>query len=197
MELKKFKKSKYIITTKNINSKAARLLSKKKIIARCSGKAEFGARSLGNRSILSHPGDSDMKKIINEKIKNRDFWMPFAATVLDKYAKKYFYLKGNIENYFYMTNCVNTKKEYVKKLTAAIHPYDETCRPQVLTKIVNSDYYDLIERFGKMSKTYALLNTSFNLHGSPLVNDEEDAVNVFKRTDLDALILGKYLIIKK
>ena len=89
------------------------------------------------------------------------------------------------------------KKEISKKLSAAIHPYDETCRPQIVTKIINSDYYDLIERFGKMSKTYALLNTSFNLHGSPLVNDEEDAVNVFKRTDLDALILGKYLIIKK
>jgi carbamoyltransferase len=195
--LKTFKKSKYIITTKNINSKAARLLSRKKIIGRCSGKAEFGARSLGNRSILSHPGDPDIKEIINEKIKNRDFWMPFAATILDKYAKKYFYLKGNIENYFYMTNCVNTKKEYQKKLSGAIHPYDKTCRPQVLTKLINSDYYDLIVRFGKISKTYALLNTSFNLHGFPLVNDEQDAVKVFKKTDLDALILGKYLIIKK
>jgi carbamoyltransferase len=96
-----------------------------------------------------------------------------------------------------MTNCVNTKKESVKKLSAAIHPYDETCRPQILTKFVNSDYYDLIERFGKISKTYALLNTSFNLHGCPLVNNEEDAIEVFKKTNLDALILGKYLIIKK
>ncbi len=195
--LKKINKSKYIITTKNINSEAAKLLNKKKIIARCSGKAEFGARSLGNRSILSHPGDPNMKKIINEKIKNRDFWMPFAATVLDKYAKKYFHLKGNIKNYFYMTNCVNTKKEFIKKLSAVIHPYDETCRPQVLTKIINSEYYDLINKFGKISNTYALLNTSFNLHGFPLVNNEKDAFLVFKETKLDALILGNYLIIKK
>lgn len=195
--LKTINKSKYTITTKNINSKAAKLLNNKKIIARCSGKAEFGARSLGNRSILSHPGDSDVKKIINEKIKNRDFWMPFAATVLDKYAKQYLHLNGNMENYFYMTNCVNTEKKSKIKLSAAIHPYDETCRPQVLTKLINSDYYDLIEQFGKISKTYALLNTSFNLHGYPLVNDEKDAVEVFRKTDLDALILGKYLIIKK
>jgi len=195
--LKKINKSKYTITKKNINSKAAMLLNCKKIIARCSGKAEFGARSLGNRSILSHPGDPDIKKVINEKIKNRDFWMPFAATILDKYARKYLDLKGNLKNYFYMTICANTNKNYIKKLSAAVHPYDYTCRPQVLTKTINSEYYDLINKFGKISNTYALLNTSFNLHGFPLVNSEKDAFLVFKKTKLDALILGKYLIIKK
>jgi carbamoyltransferase len=195
--IKKINKLKYIVTTKNINLKAAQILNNKKIIARCVGKAEFGARSLGNRSILCHPGNPDVKKIINEKIKNRDFWMPFAATVLDKCAKKYFYLKGNLENYFYMTNCVNTKKTSAKKISAGIHPYDETCRPQVLTELANPDYYNLIEQFGKISKIYALLNTSFNLHGHPLVNNERDAIKVLEKTDLDALILGKYLIVKK
>ena len=195
--LKKINKSKYTIITADINSKAAKLLNDKKIVARCYGKAEFGARSLGNRSILSHPGDPDIKKVINEKIKNRDFWMPFAATILDKYARKYLNLKGNLKNYFYMTNCANTNKNFIKKLSAAIHPYDYTCRPQILTKTINSEYYDLINKFGKISNTYALLNTSFNLHGFPLVNNEKDAFLVFKKTKLDALILGNYLIIKK
>jgi len=195
--LKTIDKSKYIISSININTKAAKLLNNKKIVARCCDRAEFGARSLGNRSILAHPGYPDIKKIINEKIKNRDFWMPFAATVLDKYAKKYFDLKGKSENYFYMTNCAHTKKIYKEKLSAAIHPYDETCRPQFLTKSINFDYYDLIEKFGTISKTYALLNTSFNLHGCPLVNNEQNAIKVFQETDLDALILGKFIIIKK
>lgn len=195
--LKKINKKQFKVIKKNINMVAAKLIQKKKVVARCVGRAEFGARSLGNRSILSHPGDPDIKKIINDKIKNRDFWMPFAATILDKYAKKYFDLRGNIENYFYMTNCVNTKKKYINKLSAAIHPYDYTCRPQILTMETNGEYYDLINKFGNITKTYALLNTSFNLHGFPLVNNESDAIKVFKKTKLDALILGKYLIIKK
>ena len=189
--------NKYQIYKKNINSIVAKLISKNLVIARCVGKAEFGARSLGNRSILSNPSNNDIKKIINEKIKNRDFWMPFASSVLDNYAKKYFVLNGNLENYFYMTNCVKTNVKYRKNLAAAIHPYDYTCRPQVLTKKINPDYYDLIEKYGKITETYALLNTSFNLHGFPLVNSEKDAMLVFKKTELDALILSKYLIIKK
>ena len=194
--LRKINNKKFKIVMKNINMVAAKLISKNKVVARCVGRAEFGARSLGNRSILAHPGVPDIKKIINDKIKNRDFWMPFAATILDKYSKKYFDLKGNIENYFYMTNCVNTKKKYIKKLSAAIHPYDYTCRPQILTRETNEEYYDLITKFGNITKIYALLNTSFNLHGFPLVNNESDAIKVFKKSKLDALILGKYLIIK-
>ena len=96
-----------------------------------------------------------------------------------------------------MTNCVKTNVKYRKNLAAAIHPYDYTCRPQVLTKKINPDYYDLIKKYGNITKTYALLNTSFNLHGFPLVNSEKDAILVFKKTALDALILGKYLIVKK
>lgn len=195
--LKFVDKSKYQIIKKNINYHAVKLLIKKKIIARCSGKAEFGARALGNRSILAHPSHPEVKQNINEKIKNRDFWMPFAASVLDKYAKKYFVLKGNSENYYYMTNCVDTKKQFINKLSAAIHPYDYTCRPQVVKQTTNNEYYDLIKKFGDKSGVYALLNTSFNIHGHPLVNSEKDAIKVFAESNLDALILGNFLIIKK
>jgi len=190
-------KNNYKIIQKNINKIAAKLILNNKIIARCVGRAEFGARSLGNRSILSNPANPGIKKIINEKIKNRDFWMPFAATIIDKYAKKYLHLKGDIENYYFMTCCAHTKTKFIKKIEAAIHPYDYTCRPQLLVKSMNPDYYDLINTFGKMSKTFALLNTSFNLHGHPLVNTEKDAFEVFKKTKLDGLILGNTLIIKK
>lgn len=196
-ELLKADTSKYKIIKSDINKHASKLLSQNKIIARCVGKAEFGARALGNRSILANPKNIDIKKTINEKIKSRDFWMPFATSVIKPYAKKYFYLNGNIENYYYMTNCVDTKKKYINELSASIHPYDNTCRPQVVTKKNNLDYYNLISEFGKITKTYAILNTSFNLHGFPIVNNERDALKIFFITELDALILGNYLIIKK
>ena len=195
--IKNLKTKDYKLIDGSINKVTAKLLAKNMVIARCVGSAEFGARSLGNRSILSNPSNHDIKKIINEKIKNRDFWMPFASSVIDIYSKKYFELNGNLENYFYMTNCVQTKPKFRKKLEAAIHPYDFTCRPQVVTKKNNADYYELIKDFGEITSTFALLNTSFNLHGFPLVNNEKDAMTVFKKTKLDGLILGKYLILKK
>ena len=195
--INKLSKNNYRIFKKNINEKAASMLLNNKVLARCVGRSEFGARALGNRSIIANPSNNEIKKIINEKIKNRDFWMPFAASVLDKYSKKYFELNGHKENYRYMTSCVNTRPRYIEKLKAGLHPYDNTCRPQVVFQKDNPDYYELIKKFGDKSNTYALLNTSFNLHGYPLVNTAQDAINVFKMTDLDGLILEDYLIVKK
>jgi len=195
--IKQIDKKKYQIIKKNLNEKAVSMLLKNKVLARCVGRSEFGARALGNRSIIANPSNPEIKKIINEKIKNRDFWMPFAASVLDKYSKKYFELNGNTENYKYMTSCVNTKPKYIEKLKAGLHPYDNTCRPQIVFKEDNLEYYNLIKKFGNKSNIYALLNTSFNLHGYPLVNTAKDALKVFEMTDLDGLILDNFLIIKK
>ena len=190
-------KNKYKIITKNINLVAAKLLKNNLILCRASGKAEFGARSLGNRSILANPKTLSLKKIINEKVKGRDFWMPFAASIIDKKSKKYFLLNSKLEDYQFMTNCVETKITGRKELLSAVHPYDETCRPQIVFKKINPDYYDLIDKFGKLSGTYGLLNTSFNIHGKPIVNNVKDAFEVFKKTDLDGLILSNCLILKK
>ena len=83
---------------------------------------------------MADPSKIETKKIINEKIKNRDFWMPFAASVLASHASKYFKLNSEISSYSYMTNCVESTKLGEKNLIAALHPYDMTCRPQILTK---------------------------------------------------------------
>ena len=197
--LKTINKKKFNIYKKNIVLRSANLLKKNKLIAICKGKAEFGARSLGNRSLVCNPKDRDNIKKINETVKNRDFWMPFAATVIDKYAKKYFLInkKTNLENYKYMTNCLDTTNLGRKNLIAATHPYDNTCRPQILHKNDNKFYYNIIEQFGKISKTYALLNTSLNTHGKPIINDEKQALKIFYETNIDALILGDFLIEKK
>ena len=194
--LKKLNNKKYIIKKININAIAADLINSGKIVGRVVGNAEFGARALGNRSILANPKNNDIKKKINEKVKNRDFWMPFAASVLEKYSKKYFNISYT-DGYNFMTNCVETTKLGKRLLKAALHPYDETCRPQILRKGINPDYEDLINKFGKKSGVYGLLNTSFNIHGQPISNNIKDAVKVFVKTDLDALILPGCIIIKK
>jgi len=194
---KKISKTKYVIIKKNINLVAARLLKNNLILCRATGRAEFGARSLGNRSILANPKMNHLKKKINEKVKGRDFWMPFAASIIDRHSKKYFYLNSKIEDYQFMTNCVETTKKGKKDLIAAIHPYDETCRPHILLKKNNPEYYDLINKFGKLTGIYGLLNTSFNIHGKPIVNDVKDAFEVFKKTDLDGIIFTNCLVLKK
>ena len=200
LAIKKFKlKKRFIVKNKNINHIAAKLISNGKIISRVVGKAEFGARALGNRSILADPSNLDVKRIINEKIKNRDFWMPFAASTTQFHSRKYFKFDRNTDSntYPYMTKCLDTNDVGKTKLAAAVHPYDNTCRPQIMLKNQNPEFEDLINKFGKISNVYALLNTSFNLHGKPIVNTANDAIKIFLKTDLDGLILGNYLIFKK
>lgn len=193
--LKKTKK--FIFIEKNLNQEAAKQLNRQKIIGRFCGNAEFGARALGNRSILASPKNNSIKIKINEKIKNRDFWMPFAASIPEKFAKKYFKIFSEYENYNYMTNCLETTETGKKKLEAALHPYDQTCRPQIISKNQNKEYEDLIFKFGKISGTYALLNTSFNLHGFPIVNTKKHALDIFEKSNLDGLLFENLLILKK
>ncbi len=194
--INKLGKLKYSIIRKNFINKTARMLNKNKIIGRYVGKSEFGARALGNRSILANPKNPEIKNKINEKIKSRDFWMPFAASVLESSAKKYFILDNKIQDYKFMTNCVQTTSLGQKKLSAAIHPYDKTCRPHILNKNDNILYEKLINEFGKLSGTFALLNTSFNLHGFPIINDLNQALDILIKSNLDGLLLENCLILK-
>ena len=152
---------------------------------------------MGNRSILANPTLLENKNKINKSIKSRDFWMPFAATVLEEHSYKYFKFIQHKSLYKYMTNCVRSNNLGKEKLCAAIHPQDKTCRPQILRKSDNKEYYDLINCFGKISGVYGLLNTSFNIHGMPIVNNLSDAFNVLKSTELDGLVIPGALIIKK
>ncbi|QOY54077.1 carbamoyl transferase [Candidatus Sulfurimonas marisnigri] len=178
-----------------INTEIAELLAKGEVVARVSGKMEFGSRALGNRSILANPSNPSIIQHINELIKGRDFWMPFAATVLDTYAEKYLVNPKKFDS-IYMAIAMDTKKEFLKDIKAGTHPYDETIRPQILTKKQNSDYYDLIEKFSEITGIGSLLNTSYNLHGLPVVNDVSDAIHVFENSGLKYLILDKILISK-
>ena len=174
----------------------AELLKEGSILARCCGREEFGARALGNRSILADPRQIEIKKVINEKVKNRDFWMPFACSVNEEFSKEYFKLSSKVYSYSHMTLCAETTNIGMKNLKAAIHPYDYTCRPQIVLKGTNSKYHELISHFGKITGVYALLNTSLNHHGKPIVSNFKDALDVFDKSDLDGIILGDYFLYK-
>ena len=180
----------------NIEKKIARLLTQKKIVARFAGRMEWGARALGNRSILAHPSDPRMARIINEQIKNRDFWMPFCPTIIEEKENDYLVNPRSLKAPF-MILAFKTTRKGKKDLAAAIHPYDFTCRPQVLKKEDNPRYYQLIKEFEKLTGVGAVLNTSFNLHGRPIVCSPKDALYVFANSGLEYLALENYLICKK
>ena len=178
------------------NIKVAKLLADGEVVSRVCGKMEFGSRALGNRSILANPSNPGIIQHINELIKGRDFWMPFAATVLDTFADKYLVNNKEFDSR-YMAVAMDTKKEFLSDIKAGTHPYDETIRPQILTKEQNSEYYDLITEFSKLTGIGSLLNTSYNLHGLPVVNDVADAIHVFENSGLRHLVLNNILISKR
>ena len=180
---------------KDVNKFVASLLAKGKIVARCSGKMEFGARALGNRSILAHPSKPMIIREINEAIKQRDFWMPFACTVLDKYEEEYMTNPKKVPDYYMMIS-FQTKEKAHNHLINGMHQYDLTARPQILKKKHNPDYYEIIEEFRKKTGIGGVLNTSFNIHGEPIVCTPEDAISTLVRSGLKNLIVGDYYITK-
>ncbi len=192
---KKINKKKFQIVNFS-NKKAAFLLSKGKILGRVVDRMEFGPRSLGNRSILADPRNLITKTKINAKIKNRDFWMPFAPSIIDSCAKKYI-LNSSKAISSHMALTFKTTKIGYEKIIAACHDADKTVRAQIVTKKLNPGYYSLISEFKKKTGCGALLNTSFNLHGFPVVKNIIEAYDVLNRSDLDGLITKNFIILKK
>ncbi|MEW6682136.1 MAG: carbamoyltransferase C-terminal domain-containing protein [Nitrospirota bacterium] len=182
----------------DVEEAIADLLALREVVARFSGRCEWGARSLGNRAILAHPSHLESFYTVNDLIKSRDFWMPFAPTVLDTHAHKYF------ENYNpskvkapYMITAFKASPLGVENLRAGMHQGDRTIRPQVLTEQANRAYYHLLNVFHAKTGVGAVMNTSFNLHGSPLVATPEQALMTFEKSGLCYLALGPFLIAKK
>ena len=181
----------------NIEEKIAELLADCKVVARFKGRYEWGARSLGNRAILGHPSFMKSFYEINDQIKVRDFWMPFAPSILKENADEY------LENYNpnkyepkHMINAYLATKKGRIDLIAAIHQSDKTLRPQIVTKEDNFNYHKLITYFKKATGIGGLLNTSFNLHGYPLVASPKQAFFTFKNSGLRYLAMENYLIEK-
>jgi carbamoyltransferase len=179
-----------------IEERIAELLVSDGVVARCAGRMEFGARALGNRSILANPSDHRVVPLINRMIKNRDFWMPFAPTILSERADDYLLNPKSLASP-YMMLAMATQPQARDALAAAIHPQDGTARPQILEEAWNPEYYAVVRAFERRTGVGAVLNTSFNLHGEPIVCSATDAVDTFERSGLLHLALGHWLISKK
>jgi carbamoyltransferase len=176
--------------------KIADLLVSDGVVARCAGRMEFGARALGNRSILANPSDHRVVTLINTMIKNRDFWMPFAPSILRERESDYLVNpKGFASPYMMLAFPTNPKRR--DEIVAAIHPQDGTARAHLVDQAWNPGYHQVIREFERRTGIGAVLNTSFNLHGEPLVGSPGDAVDTFERSGLPHLALDRWLISKK
>jgi carbamoyltransferase len=174
----------------------ADLLVSDGVVARCAGRMEFGARALGNRSILAHPGEPRVASIINRMIKSRDFWMPFAPSVLREREADYLVNPKGLASP-YMMLAFPTSPKHRDDLVAAIHPHDGTARAHLVDEADNPGYARVIQEFESRTGIGAVLNTSYNLHGEPLVASAADALDTFERSGLPHLALGRWLISKK
>jgi len=174
----------------------ADLLVQQKIVALFQGRAEGGPRALGNRSLLFDPRAVDGKDIVN-KVKNREWFRPFAASVLEENAAEWFDLAGMPSSPF-MMYAVDVLPEKVQQIPAVSH-VDNTCRVQTVNPADNANFYALIKSFAEKTQVPMLLNTSFNLAGQPLVETLVDAVFTMFSSEIDCMYLpdlGK-LITKK
>jgi carbamoyltransferase len=179
-----------------MHREAARLLAANKIVARCSGRMEFGARALGNRSILANAGDVLNARRINDAIKSRDFWMPFGPSILEEDLPRYVRDLKAAASAPYMCMAFDSTAEAQRDIPAAIHPKDLTLRPQAVSKAWNPEYYAILQAFKELTGVGAVLNTSFNLHGEPVVCSPADAIRALDGSGLEYLILGSYLLKK-
>ena len=180
----------------DIELEIAKNLADNNVVARFSGKMEWGARALGNRSILSNPKHWQNVEKINSMSKKRDFWMPFAPSMLDDKQDLYLINPKKLKSPYMMLG-FDSKPIAKEHLNAALHPRDLTARAQLVNSKQSPNYYKLIKYFFDITGQGAVLNTSFNLHGYPLVYSPFDAIDVFNRSGLDCLAVGSFLISKK
>jgi len=168
----------------------AKLISEENVVGWYQGRMEWGPRALGNRSILADPRNPEMKDILNEKIKHRESFRPFAPSILEEYVSDYFELDIPSP---YMLLVAKVKKP--DKIPAVTH-VDGTGRVQTVSKDSNPLYYELISEFYRITGVPVVVNTSMNVKGEPIVNTPEEAYNMLMKTDMDYLVLGNYIISK-
>lgn len=186
----------YVVQRDVSAARVASLLFDGSIVGVIRGGAEFGARALGNRSILADPSRKESVKNINEAIKNRDFWMPFALSILDEEHGNYISNPKHLQSPF-MAISLDARDGTYKSIEAGTHPYDRTVRPQFVSRAVAPKYHELISEFQKLSGIPAVLNTSFNLHGEPIVNCISDAIRTFELSGLDYLYICDSILLGK
>lgn len=203
---------KYYESTEELLAITANYITNKKVVGWFNGKAEFGPRALGNRSILADATDRNMQSTLNLKIKFRESFRPFAPVVCEEDYATYFE-PGKRSYYMLFTNKVKKtlrlelpsnfnelsleeKRNIPKSKLPAITHVDFSARVQVVKKEMNPKFWGLIQAYKKLSGHGVIINTSFNIKDEPIVNSPEDAYMCFKNTDMDVLIMENYVILK-
>ena len=191
-EIKEFLDSKDInyetFDRESLLQNTAKLITEGNIVGWYQGKMEWGPRALGNRSILADPRNEKMKEILNEKIKHRESFRPFAPSIMEEYISDYFEIDIPSP---YMLMVAKIKQP--EKIPAVTH-VDGTGRLQSVSKDSNPLYYDLINEFYKITNVPVIINTSMNVMGEPIVNTPEQAYNMILKTDMDCIVLGNNII---
>ena len=168
---------------------AAEALAKEKIVGWMQGRSEMGARALGHRSILADPRKAETKDIINQRVKHREWFRPFAPVVLNERALEYFTFPDGVANLSFMTFTVDATKAATENAPATVH-VDGTSRVQTADQKTNPLFHRLIEKFATLTGVPIVLNTSFNDNNEPIVETAEDAVTTFLKTEMDILCIG-------
>lgn len=172
---------------------AARLLSDGAVLGWAHGRSEYGPRALGNRSILADARPGGNKQRINAMIKKREAYRPFAPIVIPEAAGTYFELPETQANFDFMSFVVNVREDRRAELGAVTH-VDGSARIQIVDPVTSKRTYDLVRRFGELTGTPVLLNTSFNNNAEPIVQTTQDALTCFLTTELDFLVIDEFLI---
>jgi len=176
----------------NIFSETAQILADGKIVGWFQGRSEVGPRALGNRSILANPSLPEMKDRVNNQVKHRESWRPFAPSVLEERVDRYV---ANPMPSPFMILAFNALPERQAEIVAAAH-VDGTIRPQTVSKATNPRYWQLIKRFEEITGIPAVLNTSFNVDSQPIVNTPEEAIDTFINCGIEVLAIGDFLVWK-
>lgn len=176
----------------DIERQAAQLLADGHVIGWFQGRMEFGPRALGNRSILADARRPEMKDRVNEAVKFREGWRPFAPSCLAEHAGEFF---AGCTDAPYMILCFDVLPDAAPRIPAVTHA-DGTARVQTVTRDTNPRYWELIRQFAAITGVPVIMNTSFNLRGEPIVCTPRDAVRTFYSSGLDFLVLGEHIIAK-
>ena len=187
------KKNVKYLKPKNLFYTTANFIASGNIVAWFQDGAEFGPRALGNRSILCKPYPEKMKDYLNKRVKFREEFRPFAPAVLERYQNQFFDI-DQVSPHMLMACKVRKNK---KKLIPAVVHVDDTCRVQTVNKKTNVKFNNLLEEFYKLTNIPVVLNTSFNVKGQPIVNTPQQAIDTFKKTNIDVLVLGEFILTKK
>jgi carbamoyltransferase len=181
------------LPTSELVRRTARLLYENKVVGWFQGHMEFGPRALGARSILANPVNPEMKAIINRKVKYREWFRPFAPSVLREEVSSYFDIDMDSPFMLLVPDVLPNKRS----LIPAVTHHDGTGRVQTVTREENGIFYDLIKEFKRLSGVPIVLNTSFNVRGEPIVCTPQDAYNCFLRSGIDCLAMGNFLLTVK